>query len=129
MARLNLRREPETPMGEFNPKRENSGNERNQSAQVAGSRAEARFDLGEVWGAGEFHPKREDTVSARPGSTWRKSGTQAGFQSKREKGHCKLFFFFFFFHLPFFCCWTTCTIFRYTKKRFRYQNPFFVFKL
>ena len=62
MARLNLGRESETPMEEFNPKRENAGDVRNQSAQVAGSRAEARFDLGEVWGAGEFHPKREGTL-------------------------------------------------------------------
>ena len=52
-------------MGDFNPKRENAGNVRNQSAQVAGSRAEARFDLKEVWDADEVYPQRERTLEAR----------------------------------------------------------------
>ena len=69
MARLDLGRESETPMGEFNQKRENAGDVRNQSAQVAGFRVEARFDLKEVWDVDEFHPTttKEDAGSARPG--------------------------------------------------------------
>ena len=62
MTRFDLGREPETPTGEFSTKRENSGNERNQSAQAAGSRAETRFDLEAVWNADEFYPRRERTL-------------------------------------------------------------------
>jgi hypothetical protein len=103
-------------------------------------------------GTNETRVLKSQDLAPRPDSTWGKSGAQASF-IQRERGHCKCearfdleevwdaggfsvkkrertlqAFFLLFFHLPFFFL-DYMYDFPVHQKRFRYQNPFFVFKL